>query len=70
MLGVDSNASQAALVNFEDGVESGPASAPALIYSDVMGHMFPGSDKWKLGGSGSNHPADKCRSRADSSPVR
>jgi hypothetical protein len=51
MLGVDSNASQAALVNFEDGVESGPASAPALIYSDVMGHMFPGSDKWKLGGS-------------------
>jgi hypothetical protein len=39
MLGVDSNASQAALVNFEDGVESGPASAPALIHSDVMGDV-------------------------------
>jgi hypothetical protein len=44
MLGVDSNANQAALVNFEDGVESGPASAPALIYSDVMGHV-PGIRK-------------------------
>ena len=40
MLDFDVSASMVAFVGFEDGVNSVPASGPALIYSDVTGDLL------------------------------